>query len=272
MVTEHGKQEEIERQIAVSSSKSALLEKALLIILPLLFTGASYVVNEIHTASNEVLHLKERVAVVVSADNKAIPSQAAMLEIAQLKATLNDKIDKLDRDTAIARAGAVLDREKALAEVEKARLETVADAAQARMQIRLDVQKSLDEIDKRVRILEVLASRTTSGAVISIAQPIQIDWKPGDYSPDPKVQQWFRAQKNSVGEVCCDETEAVIVEDWAHDGDGYRVLINGQWYKVRKEAITASRSITGAPLAWIWPKGSPVSSQSIRCFISGPEG
>jgi hypothetical protein len=47
-----------------------------------------------------------------------------------------------------------LDREKSMAAIDKSRLEMAADAAQARMQIRFDVQKMVDELDKRISHLE----------------------------------------------------------------------------------------------------------------------
>jgi hypothetical protein len=302
MVRDHEKQEEIEKQIAISSSKSALVERALFSAVPILLMGATYLINEVNSTISDIIQLKAKIAIVVSSDNKAIPSLSTTIDLTQIRDVLNEKIDKVEKDAALARAAMTLDRERSISAIDKSRLEMAADAAQARMQIRLDTQKLFDDLDKRLHVLEAMSPRPGASGVISIndalipqqqsaspcrsefpffirsafldeiCSPILADWQPGQYSPDPKIQQWFRAQKNIVGDVCCDESEAVSVEDWAHEGDGYRVLINGQWYQVRKEALTASRSITGTPLAWIWPKGSPISTQTIRCFIPGPEG
>jgi hypothetical protein len=74
--------------------------------------------------------------------------------MAQIREALNDKIEKVERDAALARAAMTLDREKSMAAIDKSRLEMAADAAQARMQIRFDVQKMVDELDKRISHLE----------------------------------------------------------------------------------------------------------------------
>lgn len=154
MTTTEEKQEKIALDMAASASKSALVEKIVFAAVPILFSCVVYLMGSLSSANNEIIQLKSKIAVVVNSDNKAIPPQGTTIDMAQIREALNDKIDKVERDAALARAVMTLDREKSMAAIDKSRLEMAADAAQARMQIRFDVQKMLDEHDKRITLLE----------------------------------------------------------------------------------------------------------------------
>ena len=148
------KQEKIALDMAASASKSALVEKIVFAAVPILFSCVVYLMGSLSAANNEIIQLKSKIAVVVNSDNKAIPPQGTTIDMAQIRESLNDKIDKVERDAALARAVMTLDREKSMAAIDKSRLEMAADAAQARLQIRFDMQKMLDEHDKRITLLE----------------------------------------------------------------------------------------------------------------------
>jgi hypothetical protein len=140
--------------MAASASKSALVEKIVFAGIPILFSCVVYLMGSLSSANNEIIQLKSKIAVVVNSDNKAIPPQGTTIDMAQIRESLNDKIDKVERDAALARAAMTLDRERSMAAIDKSRLEMAADAAQARMQIRFDTQKMVDELDKRISHLE----------------------------------------------------------------------------------------------------------------------
>jgi hypothetical protein len=74
--------------------------------------------------------------------------------MAQIRESLNDKIDKVERDAALARAAMTLDREKSMAAIDKSRLDMAADAAAARAAIRFDVERVRADLDKRLHVLE----------------------------------------------------------------------------------------------------------------------
>jgi len=154
MSTTEEKQEKIALEMAASASKSALVEKIVFAGIPILFSCVVYLMGSLSSANNEIIQLKSKIAVVVNSDNKAIPPQGTTIDMAQIRESLNDKIDKVERDAALARAVMTLDREKSMAAIDKSRLEMAADAAQARMQIRFDTQKMVDELDKRISHLE----------------------------------------------------------------------------------------------------------------------
>jgi len=152
--TTEEKQEKISLEMAASASKGALVEKIVFAGIPILFSCVVYLMNSLSNANNEIIQIKSKIAVVVNSDNKAIPPQGTTIDMAQIREALSDKIEKVERDAALARAAMTLDREKSMAAIDKSRLEMAADAAQARMQIRFDTQKMFGELDKRISHLE----------------------------------------------------------------------------------------------------------------------
>jgi hypothetical protein len=154
MSTTEEKQEKIALEMAASASKGALVEKITFAGIPILFSCVVYLMNALSSANNEIIQIKSKIAVVVNADNKAIPPQGTTIDMAQIREQLNDKIDKVERDAALARSAMTLDRERSMALVEKSRLDMAADAAQARSAIRYDMLKGLSDLDKRLALIE----------------------------------------------------------------------------------------------------------------------
>jgi hypothetical protein len=154
MSTTEEKQEKIALEMAASASKGALVEKITFAGIPILFSCVVYLMNALSSANNEIIQIKSKIAVVVNADNKAIPPQGTTIDMAQIREQLNDKIDKVERDAALARSAMTLDRERSMALVEKSRLDMAADAAQARSAIRYDMLKAFTDLDKRLSLVE----------------------------------------------------------------------------------------------------------------------
>jgi len=169
----------VEQQLASNQSKGALIEKIVFAGIPILFSCVVYLMSALSAANNEIIQLKSKVAVVVNADNKAIPPQGTTIDMAQIRESLNEKIDKVEKEAALARAAMTLDREKSIASNQKITLEMQADAAQARAAIKaeaalgrqqlreelgdrvdklaLDAAISRGNVDKRLSILEFKA-------------------------------------------------------------------------------------------------------------------
>jgi hypothetical protein len=154
MSTTEEKQEKIALEMAASASKGALVEKITFAGIPILFSCVVYLMNALSSANNEIIQIKSKIAVVVNADNKAIPPQGTTIDMAQIREQLNDKIDKVERDAALARAAMTLDRERSMSLVDKSRLDMAADAAAARASIRFDMMKGMGDLDKRITLLE----------------------------------------------------------------------------------------------------------------------
>lgn len=154
MSTTEEKQEKIALEMAASASKGALVEKIVFAGIPILFSCVVYLMGSLSSANNEIIQLKGKIAVVVNADNKAIPPQGTTIDMAQIREALNDKIERVEREAALARAAMTLDREKSMAAIDKSRLDMAADAAQARSAIRFDVAQFVAALDKRITLLE----------------------------------------------------------------------------------------------------------------------
>jgi hypothetical protein len=162
MSTQEEKNEKIAETLAASASKGAMVEKITFAGIPILFSCVVYLMSSLGNATTEIIQLKAKIAVVVNADNKAIPPQGTTIDMAQIREALNEKIDKVEREAALARAAMTLDREKQLAANQKITLEMQADAAQARAAIRseaiINLQKIKEELGDRTDKLEMNAA------------------------------------------------------------------------------------------------------------------
>ena len=145
---------QLSEQMAANSSKSGLVEKLVFAGIPILFSCVVYLMSALSNTSNELIQLKSKIAVVVNAENKAIPPQGTTIDMAVIREQLNDKIDRVERDAALSRAAMTLDRERSMAAIDKSRLDMAADAAAARAAIRYEIQKMFSELDKRLFVLE----------------------------------------------------------------------------------------------------------------------
>jgi len=154
MSTTEEKQEKIALEMAASASKGALVEKITFAGIPILFSCVVYLMSALSSANNEIIQLKSKIAVVVNSDNKAIPPQGTTIDMAQIREALSDKIEKVEREAALARAAMTLDRERSIAAIEKSRMDMAADAAMARAAIRFDVAQMVAALDKRITLLE----------------------------------------------------------------------------------------------------------------------
>lgn len=152
--TDDKKLTQLSEQMAANSSKSGLVEKLVFAGIPILFSCVVYLMSALSNTSNELIQLKSKIAVVVNAENKAIPPQGTTIDMAVIREQLNDKIDRVERDAALARAAMTLDRERSMAAIDKSRLDMAADAAAARAAIRYEMQKMFSELDKRLFVLE----------------------------------------------------------------------------------------------------------------------
>ncbi len=154
MSTTEEKQEKIALEMAATASKGALVEKITFAGIPILFSCVVYLMSSLSNANNEIIQLKAKIAVVVNADNKAIPPQGTTIDMAQIREHLSEQISKVDRESALSRAAMTLDRERSMSAIEKSRMDMVADAAQARAAIRFDTAQMIAALDKRITLLE----------------------------------------------------------------------------------------------------------------------
>lgn len=160
MSTTADKTAQMGETLAASASKSALVEKIVFAAVPILFSCVVYLFTALSASNHAITVLESKIAVVVNNDNKAIPPQGTTIDMAMIRETLNakidketnylgDKIDKVEKDAALARGAMTLDREKQLAVVEKQRMEMNADAATARANIRAESAMATQQLKEQ---------------------------------------------------------------------------------------------------------------------------
>jgi len=157
MSTVSDKTAQMSETLAASASKSALVEKIVFAAVPILFSCVVYLFTALSSSNHAITVLESKIAVVVNNDNKAIPPQGTTIDMAQIRENLNtkidkqtgelgDKIDKVEKDAALARANMTLEREKQLAALEKQRMDMTAEAATARANIRADASMATQQL------------------------------------------------------------------------------------------------------------------------------
>jgi hypothetical protein len=85
-MTQEERNEKISEQMAADKSKSGLVEKLVFTLLPICVSAIGWLLTEVSTLENQVTVLNNKVAVVVNAENKAIPPQGTTIELEQLRA------------------------------------------------------------------------------------------------------------------------------------------------------------------------------------------
>lgn len=86
-MTQEERNEKISEQMAADKSKSGLVEKLVFTLLPICVSAIGWLLTEVSSLENQVTVLNNKVAVVVNAENKAIPPQGTTIELEQLRAT-----------------------------------------------------------------------------------------------------------------------------------------------------------------------------------------
>ena len=119
-----------------SNSKGALVEKLTFAGIPILFSCIVYLMSALSSANQELTTLKNKINVVVSAENKAIPPQGTTLDM-----------EKIKEEAALARAAMTLERTKDMLGLKE-------ETALARAKIAAESAAARAELDKRVSIIE----------------------------------------------------------------------------------------------------------------------
>jgi hypothetical protein len=85
-VSQQEKTAELEKSIAIDKGKSDLIEKLVFILFPVCVSAIGWLLTQVNGLSDQVTVLENKVAIVVNAENKAIPVQGTTIELEQLRA------------------------------------------------------------------------------------------------------------------------------------------------------------------------------------------
>jgi len=105
---------ELEKTIAIDKGKSDLVEKLVFILFPVCVSAIGWLLTQVNGLSDQVTVLENKVAIVVNAENKAIPVQGTTIELEQLRANAMQaradmKMEITDRITSV-QMGAMQER------------------------------------------------------------------------------------------------------------------------------------------------------------------
>ena len=140
------KKVEVLQEIQTSSnSKGALVEKLTFAGIPIMFSCIVYLLSALSGTTQELTTLKNKINIVVSAENKAIAPQGTTLDM-----------EKIREEAALARAAMTLERTKDMLGLKE-------ETALARARIAADSAAARAELDKRISIIEWRLNNANKG-------------------------------------------------------------------------------------------------------------
>jgi hypothetical protein len=128
-----------------TNSKSALVEKLTFAGIPIMFSCIVYLMSALSGTTQELTTLKNKINIVVSAENKAIAPQGTTLDM-----------EKIREEAALARAAMTLERTKDMLGLKE-------ETALARARIAADSATARAELDKRISIIEWRLNNANKG-------------------------------------------------------------------------------------------------------------
>lgn len=84
--TQESRTIELEKELAIGKGKGDLVEKLVFILFPVCVSAIGWLLTQVNSLSDKVTVLENKVAIVVNAENKAIPVQGTTIELEELKA------------------------------------------------------------------------------------------------------------------------------------------------------------------------------------------
>jgi hypothetical protein len=128
-----------------SNSKGALVEKLTFAGIPIMFSCIVYLMSALSSTTQELTTLKNKINIVVSAENKAIAPQGTTLDM-----------EKIREEAALARAAMTLERTKDMLGLKE-------ETALARARIAAESAAARAELDKRISIIEWRLNNANKG-------------------------------------------------------------------------------------------------------------
>ena len=128
-----------------TNSKSALVEKLTFAGIPIMFSCIVYLMSALSSATQELTTLKNKINIVVSAENKAIAPQGTTLDM-----------EKIREEAALARAAMTLERTKDMLGLKE-------ETALSRAKIAAESAAARAELDKRIAIIEWRLNNANKG-------------------------------------------------------------------------------------------------------------
>jgi hypothetical protein len=91
----------------------------------------------------------------------------------------------------------------------------------------------------------------------------------GRYSQvSPEIKRWVEGLTDHQGRGCCATADGFRPEEveWDMAANGYRVMVEGQWYAVPDGAVIKEPNRIGYAIVWYYKDSGALY---IRCFLPG---
>jgi hypothetical protein len=91
----------------------------------------------------------------------------------------------------------------------------------------------------------------------------------GQYSDvSPDIKRWVESLTDDKGRGCCATADGFRPEEveWDMVENAYRVMIDGQWFKVPDGAVIRQANRIGYAIVWYFVDNGAIT---IRCFLPG---
>ena len=128
-----------------TNSKSALVEKLTFAGIPIMFSCIVYLLSALSSTTQELTTLKNKINIVVSAENKAIAPQGTTLDM-----------EKIREEASLARAAMTLERTKDMLALKE-------ESALSRARVASESAAARAELDKRISIIEWRLNNANKG-------------------------------------------------------------------------------------------------------------
>jgi len=128
-----------------SNSKGALVEKLTFAGIPIMFSCIVYLMSALSSTTQELTTLKNKINIVVSAENKAIAPQGTTLDM-----------EKIREEAALARSAMTLERTKDMLALKE-------ESALSRARVASESAAARAELDKRIAIIEWRLNNANKG-------------------------------------------------------------------------------------------------------------
>jgi hypothetical protein len=128
-----------------SNSKGALVEKLTFAGIPIMFSCIVYLMSALSSTTQELTTLKNKINIVVSAENKAIAPQGTTLDM-----------EKIREEAALARSAMTLEQTKDMLALKE-------ESALSRARVASESAAARAELDKRISIIEWRLNNANKG-------------------------------------------------------------------------------------------------------------
>jgi hypothetical protein len=114
----------------------------------------------------------------------------------------------------------------------------------------------------------MLSRIVVAAALVCVAGGTQARYDERYAQVAPEVRSWVEGLRDDKGHGCCATADGFKPEEvvWDTEQNNYRVMLQGQWFKVPDGAVIKEPNRLGFAMVWYYVYDGQVT---IRCFLPG---